>query len=436
MSKKRKQNIYAPDMLDQALSANNPVPMLTPVCAVKLFSDLCALLRRYIVMSERDAVAMTLWIIHTYCFRLFARSPLLLINAPERACGKSVALGLVAKLVLRPLECTNITVAGMFRVVQNREPTILIDEADTFLEGKSELAGVLNRGYERGGFVLRVEKVGDDFKEVGYQVFGPKALAGIALERHLPDPTMSRGIQISMRRKVKGEVVERLRNIDPNLLSDLRSRINRFVLDHKEQLEKGFENLPEELNDREQDNWEPLFAIASCIGPECIGMARDASLAIKAETPEPQSVSNNLLGDLRELLQDYELPYVTSARLVEMLTEDPDMGWADYNRGRPITARQLAKNLLPYQIRPRTVRMSPTSTPKGYEVAELKAVFGRYLQPLALPEEGGELPITKTDVPVSSCMARLDALIESGGAELPPLDAANDGSSGSVCVKF
>lgn len=52
-------------------------------------------------------------------------------------------------------------VSRSFSVITNYAPTLLIDEADTFMDGKSEMKpGVVNKGYEKGGFVLRVETVG------------------------------------------------------------------------------------------------------------------------------------------------------------------------------------------------------------------------------------------------------------------------------------
>jgi len=376
------------DPINEMLSANDPTPCMTPVVAAQMFAELVEVLRRYIVMSEHAAIAMALWIIQTYCYRLFAYSPLLLINAPERACGKSVALGVVAKLVPRPLECTNITLAALFRVVENRSPTVLIDEADTFLDGKPDLAGILNKGFEQGGMVLRVETVGDRLVETGYRVFGPKALAGIALERHLPDATMSRGIQIPMRRKVKEEEVQRLRGSNPAVFGSLRSRINKFVSDHEEQLSQGYLDLPEELDDRAQDCWEPLFTIASCIGPDVLAATRDAALATKAAAQEPESVSNNLLGSVREVLLGYQKPYIPTADLLEKLTADPDMGWNTYNKGFPLTPRQLANNLKPYGIQPKTVRMDEKYTPKGYEVSDFQDAYDRYLKPLETDLQG------------------------------------------------
>ena len=271
---------------------------------------------------------------------------------------------------------------------------LLIDEADTFLEGKNELAGILNKGYEKGGVVLRTENVNDRFDVVGYEVYGPKALAGIALERHFPDATLSRGIQIGMRRKVKGESVKRLRGAEPQEFSELHSKMHKFVKDHSDQLAQGYEPMPEELSDREQDNWASLFAIANCGGDECLSMARDAALFLKGATQEPQSMSNNLLADIREVLDGHALLYISTVDLLGLLENDPEMGWDRYNRGSPLTARQLAKNLGAYGIRSKTVRVG-TQTPKGYEVREFDEAFKRYLpSPDAAPVAPAE-PINK-----------------------------------------
>lgn len=140
--------------------------------------------------------------------------------------------------------------------------------------------------------------------------------------------------------------------------------------------------MPEELDDRAQDCWVPLFTIASCIGPEVVAMTFEAALATKAATQEPQSTSNNLLADIREVLAQYEGKRISTADLLEKLIADPDMGWNTYNKGFPLIPRQLAGNLRPYGITPKTVRLSGKCTPKGYEVHDFKEAFDRYLKPL------------------------------------------------------
>lgn len=369
-----------PDLIKSMLNLNDVEPWSGKVDLDALMKECLYTIKSYVVLSEHDALAVVLWIINSWCPKLFARCPLLLINAPERECGKTQLLKVVEKLVSRPIETANISLAALFRLITNYSPTLLIDEADTFMEGKSEMAGVVNKGYERGGVVLRVESSnrGDQI-ERAFEVFGPKAMAGIMLERHLPSATMSRGIQIPLKRKTKDDTVLRLRAADPKVFASLRSRILKFVLENRDVLSKGWEELPGELSDRQQDNWESLLAIANCFGEVWYAKAVEAALQNCAETSPPKSSSNQLLEDAREVLAKYQQKYIPSADLLNLLHSDPDMDWSNYNRGNPLTARQLARFMGAYGIKPKTVRMTSDYTPKGYEVRDFEDAFARYL---------------------------------------------------------
>lgn len=368
--------------LDKALRRNDVAIAAGARPPGELFDEVSDTIMRFMIMDKHQADAATLWIIATYLSKSFDTFPISLISAPERACGKSLLLTIFEKFVFSPLQCANISNAALFRTLDNQSPTLLIDEADTFVDGKPDLHGILNAGYARDGCVIRVEQVGDQFMERAFSVYGPKLLAGIALERHLPEATMSRGIVFTLRRKLKGEQVDRLRLADPDLFKRLRSDILRFAKDHNEMLKSGYPNMPDALSDRSQDNWEPLFAIAKCAGGGWIERVNQAAVAMSTAAESNQSTSNNVLADIRGVLEGYGRPTITSADLLSRLTLDPDMGWDAYNRGNPLTPRQLAKHLGVYGIKPKTVRMSATSTPKGYELAAFDDAFSRYLTPL------------------------------------------------------
>ncbi|MFZ7319807.1 DUF3631 domain-containing protein [Comamonas jiangduensis] len=347
----------------------------------EILSSLQEYIKIFVAMEDRDALIVALWVMHSWCCEESLRCPLLLINAPERECGKTQLLKIVQKLVPKPFETANITLAGLFRIISNYAPTLLIDEADTFMEGKAEMQGIINKGYERGGVVLRIESDGLRMKECVYQVYGPKVLAGIMLERHLPDATMSRGIQIPLRRKPRSVSVESLRNVSDSACSGMRSRMRFFAELNKAAIAQGcqWESMPSSLSDRQKDNWEPLLAVARCCGEEWYQKALEAALQNCSETSPPKSSANQLLEDIREVLMGYEGNYIPSADLLEKLHEHPDMDWSTYNRGQPITARQLAKFMSAYGIKSKTVRMKEGYTPKGYEVREFGDAFTRYL---------------------------------------------------------
>jgi len=153
--------------------------------------------------------------------------------------------------------------ATLFRLAEKWHPTILIDEADTFIKTDEELAGLINAGHTRSNaFAYRL--VGADFEPKAFNVWGAKALAGISLEKHLPDATISRAIVINLRRKLPHESVGRLRDAERSLLfEELTAKLARFAEDHSQQIGNARPTLPEKLSDRAQDNWEPLLAICT-----------------------------------------------------------------------------------------------------------------------------------------------------------------------------
>jgi len=65
----------------------------------------------------------------------------------------------------------NITTAVLLRVVEKYQPTVLVDEGDTFLTENEELRGVLNVGHNRlTAYVWRT--VGDDLEPKRIRVHG------------------------------------------------------------------------------------------------------------------------------------------------------------------------------------------------------------------------------------------------------------------------
>jgi putative DNA primase/helicase len=373
-------------------SSNSRVPFVDhepapdPVDPPQMLSEIAALIRSLIVLEVEQADAAALWVAHTYLADVSDVSPLAIINAPERACAKTLFQTVLGRLVYRPLFAANATLSALFRGIEAWQPTILIDEADTFLHHNAEMHGVINAGYKKGGFVLRSEATGDSFEPKIFQVYGPKSIAGIALERHLPDSTMSRGLLFNMRRKASHENVQRLRFVQPGRFERLASQIARFAVDYAHQIQNARPVLPEELGDRAQDNWEPLFAIAMCAGDEWVERANRAARAMAPASEVLASTGNDLLADIREVLSRWSSQTIKTTDLIDRLTADEDMGWVTYNRGKPLTPRQLAKLLSAYQIKPKTVRQpksthSPTgSTPKGYDVADFEDAFRRYLK--------------------------------------------------------
>jgi sulfur transfer protein SufE len=212
-----------------------------------------------------------------------------------------------------------------------------------------------------------------------FDVWGAKAFAGISLEKHLPDATMSRGIVIVLRRKLPHETVSRLRHADKNLFTGIAAKLARFADDFSKQVRTARPLLPDELSDRAQDNWEPLLAIAGCAGPEWIQRATAAALQLSSASEQSVSSGNELLADIQHVFERKRVHKISTADLIQTLVADNEKSWATYNHGKPISPRQLAKLLAGYGIKSKTVRTSPTNTPKGFDTSQFEDVFARYL---------------------------------------------------------
>lgn len=93
--------------------------------------------------------AAALWCAWAHAIDRFSVAPILAIQSPAKRCGKTTLLRIAASLVPRPLVASNVTPAALFRIVEEHRPTLLVDEADTFVAGSDELRGLLNSGHTR-----------------------------------------------------------------------------------------------------------------------------------------------------------------------------------------------------------------------------------------------------------------------------------------------
>src|SRR5437867_378178 len=124
-----------------------------------LLDELRGLFERYVVLPKGGPEMLALWTVHTYGWQLRDVTTYVGVSSPEKRCGKTTLLGVLSKLVHRPLAAANISPPALFRVIEEAEPTLLIDEADAFLQGNDEMRGILNAGYSRKtAYVVRVSQ--------------------------------------------------------------------------------------------------------------------------------------------------------------------------------------------------------------------------------------------------------------------------------------
>jgi len=188
-----------------------------------------------------------------------------------------------------------------------------------------------------------------------------------------------------MRRKLPSEKTTRLRHANKQMFAELKRKCARFASDYGQKIAEARPELPEALDDRQQDNWEPLLAIATCAGSDWLEQATQAALALSVSN-KSLSTSVELLMAIRAIFACKEVYKLTTSELISELCDDEEGPWATYNRGRPITPRQLGIEFGKFQIKSRTTKFQGKSL-KGYFLEDFTDAFARYLPSLDTPAD-------------------------------------------------
>ena len=356
-------------------------PWPEPVDGAGLLDNLVAAVQRFVALPDGAAEAVALWVLHAHCHDAAAISPILALTSPEKRCGKTTALRVMAALAPRPLHTANITVAPLFRSIEKWRPTLFVDEADTFLRDDDMLIGVLNSGHCRETAQL-IRSVGEDHEPRAFRTWAPKV---VALIGRLPATLEDRSILVQMRRRRPDETVERFRlaQNDAGLLY-LARRCARWTADNIVSLGNDQTNIPGGLHDRAGDNWEPLIGIADRAGGRWPEAARRVALSLSAGELDEGSYKTILLGDIRDIFIRHGADRLTSTELCENLAAMEERMWPEWRKGKPITTRQLASMLKGFKVAPSTIRLPAGGTIKGYLLSAFNDPFARYLPILAV----------------------------------------------------
>jgi uncharacterized protein DUF3631 len=369
----------------RAIEFPEPEPWPEPVNGVELLDAIAANIRRHVVMSDAARDAGALWVVHTYLTDRFVVSPRLGVRSATKGCGKTLFLDVLGCLVRRPLPSTSVTPATIFRVVESHGPTLLIDEADTFLRDNDELRGMLNSGHRRGGGVLRL--VGDEHAPRAFATYGACA---IALIGSLPDTLHDRAITVDLKRRLASEKVQPFRLDRAAHLEELARKAARWSQDNAERLADADPAMPAKVINREADNWRPLLAIADAAGGEWPRRARAAAQAAHNAGASDDALLELLLADIRDTFGDSK--EMASADLVDELIPIAGHPWSEMGKNqKPLTQYQLARRLKPLGIT--TEKIGPEDDRVGgYVRAHFEEAFARYLAP-----EGDSRSDTRTE---------------------------------------
>lgn len=153
--------------------------------------------------------------------------------------------------------------------------------------------------------------------------------------------------------------------------------------------------LPEELDDRAQDCWEPLFALAVVAGGDWPAAARTAALKLSTDgNRDDDSLTARLLADIHSVFSENDASRYRTSELIDKLAAIEESPWGDWH-GKTISAHMLSRLLRPFGIKTQTVR-ADGEVVRGYKREQFEDAFHRVL---------GVTPVT----PVTSGLAPLGA---------------------------
>lgn len=117
------------------------------------------------------------YILFTWVYDLFYEVAYLR-SIGDYGTGKGRFLKTIGRLCYKPMMVGSVTASYAFRMIEKYKGTLCIDEAD-FKDSTEydRFMKILNCGFEKGTPVGITEQQGKTFKEVSFNVFGPKLLA-------------------------------------------------------------------------------------------------------------------------------------------------------------------------------------------------------------------------------------------------------------------
>jgi len=386
---------------DHAILFEPVTPYSGHVSIGGLLNDIEAVIKKHVILNEHAAAALAVWVLHTHTFEQRDTVAYVAIESPEKRCGKTTLLSVLAAMAHKPLIASNVTVAALFRAIDTCRPALFIDEADTFLAGNTTMRGIINSGNSvRTAFILRLararrraqpartrvstldalptltatESETTENPEAGFKKFSCWCPKVIAMIGHVPDTIADRSIVVRMARKLVSETCAPLAELNT---AEIRSKCARFAQDAADAIALAPKIRGDGLNDRAADTFDPLYVIARLAGAEWEQKLHAAALALAA-ADSIQNPGAALLLDMLTVCAEYQREKIFSRDLVGLLrfgeSLKPLLSF-DYSK---IDEFRIAQMLRPYGVKPSTFRLG-REVNKGYVAVEVREALNRYV---------------------------------------------------------
>jgi uncharacterized protein (DUF983 family) len=391
-----------------------------PPSLAEILDAIRAFVRQYVVLTDEQADAVTLWVAHTWVTDATDVTPYLRVNSATKRCGKTRLAEVISCLARNPRFTTCISTAALFRLAHKYagHMTLIVDEIEGTLSGKeksTELTALLNAGWQRGLTVPRVERSRQgEFVVREFETFCPKVLVGLG---RLADTVEDRAIHITLQRKKPNESVCDFYLQDAREeAKPIREALECWASDPQTMVALRLARplMPRHISDRAREGWRLLVAIADAAGGDWSERARKAMLALE-QTREDPAFNVRLLIALRDIFVEHQAERLTTLEIAEALAELPDapvpedfwkwLAAPDSKRKSQQIGSWLAKALKPFGIKP-AIWKENGQTQRGYRLADLQDAFERYLSEMPTdPDDEGTAPNGRGDEAVSSVSA-------------------------------
>ncbi len=353
-----------------------PAPLLR---GSKLVRKLELFFLRRVILPPGLSLVLALWVIGTYLYDIFDCYPYICITSPVKRCGKTLLAELIGLVSARSKNTVNVSEAALFRMIEAFRPTIVMDETEVLANQRSEraqfLLSLLNAGHRRNATVIRC--VGASHTPTEFRVYCPKVAIAIG---NLPDTFRDRSIIVAMRRRRKDEEVARYRYREVSQKGSRRAAlIAVWAQAHRAEVASEYEKQSLDfLDDREADNWVPLFSIASVAIPDRLEELKQIAINLgtaKSALDVDDSYAIRLLSDIRHIFKKHGLKRISTRQLISRLQLLEESPWED-----DLTASKLARTLRPFGVSSKQLWIGERNR-RGYEHDDLRPVFDSYLSP-------------------------------------------------------
>jgi len=345
-----------------------------------LIEDLERILLTYISFPDTKlATLWALWFVQTYCFEAFSYCGYLALRSSTPGCGKTLLLSILSLFSFgKPSIYTNVSGAVLYRI-QNQ--VLFLDEVDKLgnkdREKSGDIQAILNAGFKKGQVVPRCE--GRDFRIKEFDVYGPKALAGI---ESLADPIADRAFHIPMKREKNRRQRFSERKFE-EIASCWRENCQRWVDERFTAIGNAYQQIPDEVDalqgyeSRFQDISEPIFILSDLADIERNASSEDSEtrgfqpilprllegLKVVASKRQPSGREQQMQAFLKVVephLNGDSSVFLKTRDLLEECQQCEDLEWIE-------TPRKLANLLKVFELYPDKKREGE-ETVRGYVI--------------------------------------------------------------------